>query len=93
MSDAHTVEAKFDGVDPNTAQPYVYREVDLDRVFEIGDEFDCQNLPNSKTPSAFDHITKMARVITKRNKKKLDLTESVYQLLLDVEAIKAKLGA
>lgn len=87
MADANTVEAKFDGVDPNTRKPYNYRQVDLDRTFKVGDG-PASGDPNIEdkppTPSAFDHITKLARVLTKRYEhkgQKLDVAEMLAVIL------------
>lgn len=87
MSDAYTVEAKFDGVDPGSRQPYPYREVDLDRTFTVGDGASHGD-PNIEseppTPSLFDHVTKLARVLTKRYEhkgQKLDVAEMLALIL------------
>lgn len=97
MADAYSLEAKWDGVDPGTRKPYGYRQVDLDRVFVIGDgpaNGDPDVEANAPTPSAFDHITKMARVITKRflyRGKRLDVAEMLAMVLTRLDELEAKL--
>jgi hypothetical protein len=87
MADAYSLEAKWDGVDPASRKPYDYREVDLDRTFTVGDG-DTHGDPNIEaeppTPSAFDHITKLARVLAKRYEhkgQKLDVAEMLAVIL------------
>lgn len=97
MDPAYLVEAKFDGVDPGSRRAYGYRLVDLDRAFDIGDggAHGDPNIEGQKpTPSLFDHITKMARVLTKRYRyrnQKLDLAEMVAMLLVRVDELEAKI--
>lgn len=97
MADANSLEAKWDGRDPVSKQPYGYRQVNLDRTFTIGDG-DRNGDPNIEaqppTPSAFDHITKLARVLTKRfayRGKKLDVAEVCATILTRLDEIDAKL--
>lgn len=97
MADAKAIEAKLDGRDGNN-KPYPYRLVDLDRVFTVGDgpskgDPDVEAQPS--TPSVFDHVTKLARVLTKRkarNGKKLDAAEMLSEILDAVDRIEAKLN-
>ena len=96
MADAKAIEGKLDGRDA-AGKPYNYRLVDLDRVFTVGDgpakgDPDVEAQPS--TPSAFDHITKLARVLTKRKErkgKKLDAAEMLSEILDAVDRIEAKL--
>lgn len=97
MTDPYHVEAKFDGVDPGNRKPYHYRLVNLDRTFTVGDG-DKAGDPNIETqpptPSLFDHVTKMARVITKRYQyrgRKLDVAEMLATILNRLDEIEAKL--
>lgn len=96
MADANSLESKWDGVD-GSRRPYNYRLVDLDRTFTIGDG-DAHGDPNIEaqkpTPSAFDHITKLARVLTKRFQyrgKKLDVAEMCATILTRLDEIEDKL--
>lgn len=96
MADAKAIEDKLDGKD-GAGKPYDYRQVDLDRVFTVGDgpskgDPDVEPLPS--TPSVFDHITKLARVLTKRKARKgqkLDVAEVLSEILDAVDRIEAKL--
>lgn len=96
MPDAYSIESKLDGVD-GARKPYPYRLVDLDRTFKVGDG-DANGDPNIEslppTPSAFDHVTKMARVLTKRYEhdgKKLDVAEMLAVILEKLDALEKKL--
>lgn len=96
MADAKVIEDKLDGRD-GAGKPYDYRLVDLDRVFTVGDgptkgDPDVEALPS--TPSVFDHVTKLARVLTKRKargEQKLDAAEMLSEILDAVDRIEAKL--
>ena len=96
MADANSLEAKWDGVD-GARKPYGYRLVKLDRTFTVGDGA-ANGDPNIEaqkpTPSAFDHITKLARVLTKRfnyRGQKLDAAEMLATILTRLDEIEAKL--
>lgn len=96
VADAKAIEGKLDGRD-SAGKSYSYRLVDLDRVFTVGDgpskgDPDVEGQPS--TPSVFDHVTKLARVLTKRkarNGKKLDAAEMLSEILDAVDRIEAKL--
>lgn len=97
MADANSLEAKWDGCDPVSRTPYGYRMVNLDRVFTVGDG-DRSGDPNIEsqppTPSAFDHITKLARVLCKRYRyrgQKLDVAEMLATILVRLDEIEARL--
>lgn len=86
MADANSLEKKWDGRE-DSGKAYPYRLVDLDRVFEVGDGADNGD-PNVEgqdpTPSAFDQIVKLARVLTKRYEyqgQKLDVAEMLAVIL------------
>lgn len=96
MADANAIEGKLDGRDA-AGKAYPYRQVDLDRVFTVGDgpskgDPDVEAQPS--TPSVFDHVTKLARVLTKRKErkgKKLDAAEMLSEILDSVDRIEARL--
>jgi len=98
MADASTVEAKLDGLNPETRQPWPYRIVNFFTEWTGAGQYFPPEGPNTSS-SIEDQIVTLAKVLTRRYKGQdvFDLAVANNQLLTqlaaDVAAVKVKLGA
>lgn len=87
MADAKSLTDKFDGNDA-AGKPLSYRQVNLLREGVPGDlKTAPQGIPGGPnvTPSVFDHITTLAKILTRRYKGKdaWDMLVEIYQVLVE----------